>query len=160
MDHLTKKLLCEFSTNEMITDGIFLQNEKMMAMAQKKWTYVYDNTGMELHCLKQFNNVTKLHYLPHHFLLTSINQTSEFVMTRALFRNYSRVNFVGHFWKKFTVPALIYNTHIISIVVHTYTLINVMNTIICTFISKFQLLSYYEKFSFFYSDATFKNSKT
>ena len=80
MDHLTKKLLCEFSTNEMITDGIFLQNEKMMAMAQKKWTYVYDNTGMELHCLKQFNNVTKLHYLPHHFLLTSINQTSEFVI--------------------------------------------------------------------------------
>ena len=82
MDHLTKKLLCEFSTNEMITDGIFLQNEKMIAMAQKKWTYVYDNTGMELHCLKQFNNVTKLHYLPHHFLLTSVNQTSKFDFCR------------------------------------------------------------------------------
>merc|ERR1711892_9144 len=75
MDHLTKKLLCEFSTQEQITDGIFMQNEKMLALAQRKWTYVYDNKGIELHCLKQFNNVTKLHYLPHHFLLTSINQT-------------------------------------------------------------------------------------
>ena len=64
--------------NIVITDGVFLQNEKMMAMAQKKWTYVYDNTGTEIHCLKQFNNVTKLQYLPHHFLLASINLTSKF----------------------------------------------------------------------------------
>ena len=45
----------------------------MIACAQKKWTYIYDSQGTELHCLKQMNNVNKLHYLPFHFLMTSIN---------------------------------------------------------------------------------------
>jgi len=73
IDHLAKKPLCEFSTNEIITDSIFLKNEMMIACAQKKWTYIYDSQGTELHCLKQMNNVNKLHYLPFHFLMTSIN---------------------------------------------------------------------------------------
>jgi len=73
IDHLTKQPKAEFSTNEVVTDAIFLQNEKMMAVAQKKWTYVYDNQGIELHCLKTMNNVNRLTYLPHHFLLSAIN---------------------------------------------------------------------------------------
>ena len=74
MDHLSKKLLTEFSTNEVINDAQFLQNELMIAVAQQKWTYVYDNKGIELHCLKKMNNVIKLQYLPFHFLMTSLNK--------------------------------------------------------------------------------------
>jgi len=57
-------------------DAIFLQNEKLMAIAQKKWTYVYDNQGTEIHCLKKTDRVNKMNYLPYHFLLASINRLS------------------------------------------------------------------------------------
>lgn len=73
IDHISKRPQCEFSTKEVISDAVFLQNEKMMAIAQKKWTYVYDNQGVEIHCLKSSNNVNKMVYLPHHFLLSTIN---------------------------------------------------------------------------------------
>ena len=54
----------------------------MIACAQKKWTYIYDSQGTELHCLKQMNNVNKLHYLPFHFLMTSINSHGKNLKSR------------------------------------------------------------------------------
>ncbi|CBY23763.1 unnamed protein product [Oikopleura dioica] len=74
IDHYTKMPKCEFSVKEKISDAIFLQNEKLMAIAQKKWTYVYDNQGTEIHCLKKTDRVNKMNYLPYHFLLASINR--------------------------------------------------------------------------------------
>lgn len=52
--------------------GRFLHNEMMFAVAQKRYLYIYDHTGMELHCLKKHTHVNCLTFLPYHFLLVSV----------------------------------------------------------------------------------------
>jgi len=53
----------------------FLHDNTYFATAQKKYAYIYDRDGVELHCLKKHGRPAKLEFLPHHFLLATTVRT-------------------------------------------------------------------------------------
>jgi U3 small nucleolar RNA-associated protein 7 len=63
---------CEFHVKEHIRDMVYLHDETLFAVAQKKYVYMYDNQGTEVHVLKEHIDVNRLCFLPFHFLLGSI----------------------------------------------------------------------------------------
>jgi len=71
-DWKTGALGCEAQFGESVRDVCWLQNEMMFATAQKRYVYIYDNTGAEIHVLRQHVDPQCLQYLPYHFLLASV----------------------------------------------------------------------------------------
>ncbi|KAJ7567745.1 hypothetical protein O6H91_01G005000 [Diphasiastrum complanatum] len=74
LDWKEARLLTEIQVRETTRDVKFLHNELFFAAAQKKYVYIYDKKGVEIHCLKSHLCPLKLEYLPHHFLLTTIDK--------------------------------------------------------------------------------------
>ncbi|KAK9810541.1 hypothetical protein WJX72_012424 [[Myrmecia] bisecta] len=66
------KPVCELQVRETVRDVKFLHNEQFFAAAQRKYVYIYDKRGIEVHCLKEHTQIRRLEFLPYHFLLASI----------------------------------------------------------------------------------------
>eukprot|EP00920_Eleutheroschizon_duboscqi_P034943 GHVT01084143.1.p1 GENE.GHVT01084143.1~~GHVT01084143.1.p1 ORF type:complete len:572 (-),score=163.27 GHVT01084143.1:377-2092(-) len=77
MDVHTLAPVTEVHVNETVRDVQPLHNFNMFAAAQKKYLYIYDRDGLELHCLRDQQVVHKLEYLPFHFLLVSVGESGE-----------------------------------------------------------------------------------
>lgn len=64
--------------NEQINDVHFLHDHTLFAVAQKKYIYIYDREGIEIHCIRDHvMSPYKLDFLPYHFLLCSIGEFGE-----------------------------------------------------------------------------------
>ncbi|GME49156.1 hypothetical protein GTA08_BOTSDO00730 [Neofusicoccum parvum] len=72
MDWRDGKLGCELQLGETVRDAKWLHNNQAFAVAQKKYVYIYDHQGIEVHKLQKHIDVTHLEFLPYHFLLASI----------------------------------------------------------------------------------------
>ncbi|SNX81487.1 related to UTP7 - nucleolar protein, component of the small subunit processome [Melanopsichium pennsylvanicum] len=74
-DWQTGKLSCEIQVRETVRDVKWLHSNSFFAAAQKKYVYIYDDAGIEIHKLKQHTDVNRLEFLPYHFLLASVGAT-------------------------------------------------------------------------------------
>ncbi|EJT97757.1 WD40 repeat-like protein [Dacryopinax primogenitus] len=68
-------VLAELQLRESVRDITFLHDYTMFAVAQKKYVYIYDASGVELHRLSTHVDVNRLEFLPYHFLLVSVGNS-------------------------------------------------------------------------------------
>ncbi|RFU25400.1 hypothetical protein B7463_g10935, partial [Scytalidium lignicola] len=72
MDWREGKLGCELQLGETVRDVKWLHNNQFFAAAQKKYVYIYDRAGVEIHCLTKHIEVTHMEFLPYHYLLATV----------------------------------------------------------------------------------------
>lgn len=74
-DCQTGTVHAELQLQETCRDITFLHDQTYFAVAQKKYVYIYDHDGVELHCLKSHIEPTRLEFLPYHWLLASVGNS-------------------------------------------------------------------------------------
>ncbi|KAL3799006.1 hypothetical protein HJC23_005145 [Cyclotella cryptica] len=72
IDQHTMGLRTEFHLGETARDACFLHNGMMMAVAQEKNVFIYDENGVEIHRLDAHKRVFGMEFLPYHWLLATI----------------------------------------------------------------------------------------
>lgn len=75
MDCQRTQLKMENQYRDKFYDVHFLHNEHLWAASQSKYTYIYDDKGVEIHCMKGLERTYKLDFLPYHFLLTAVGHS-------------------------------------------------------------------------------------
>lgn len=75
VDWQRRSVQCEVQVQETTRDVCFLHNETFFAAAQKKYVFIYDKRGIEIHCLRDHTEPNVLQFLPHHFLLASVGKS-------------------------------------------------------------------------------------
>ncbi|KAL8901923.1 MAG: hypothetical protein Q9207_004964 [Kuettlingeria erythrocarpa] len=63
---------CELQLGETVRDARWLHNNQYFAVAQRKYVYIYDHAGVEIHCLQKHIDVHHMQFLPYHFLLATV----------------------------------------------------------------------------------------
>ncbi|KAG6901199.1 hypothetical protein C0995_015482 [Termitomyces sp. Mi166 len=74
-DWMVGTLHSELQLQETCRDITFLHDQSHYAVAQKKYVFIYDRDGVELHCLKSHLEPTRLEFLPYHWLLASASNS-------------------------------------------------------------------------------------
>ncbi|KAI0249265.1 BING4CT-domain-containing protein [Lactifluus subvellereus] len=74
-DWRTGTMHSELQLRETCRDITFLQDHSHYAVAQKKYVFIYDRDGVELHRLKSHIEPTRLEFLPFHWLLATVGNT-------------------------------------------------------------------------------------
>lgn len=73
----TMKISAELQLKETIRAVQPLHSHMMFAVAQSKHVYIYDHSGVELHCLKGHDYTSHLDFLPYHYLLVTSGEYSD-----------------------------------------------------------------------------------
>ncbi|KAL8272938.1 hypothetical protein Esti_003106 [Eimeria stiedai] len=79
LDCQSLKTLCELNVKETVRDVKFLQDHTFWAAAQKKYVYIYDSQGIEIHCLRDLMMTYCLDFLPYHYLMVSVGEFGQLV---------------------------------------------------------------------------------
>ncbi|KAH8109904.1 BING4CT-domain-containing protein [Phellopilus nigrolimitatus] len=71
-DWQTGTVHAELQLRETCRDVTYLHDQSHFAVAQKKYVFIYDQNGVELHKLSHHLEPTRLEFLPYHWLLASV----------------------------------------------------------------------------------------
>merc|ERR1712217_614502 len=64
----------DIQVKEKIHDVKFLNTNQLLAVAQKKYIFIYDKHGSEINCLVNHLGAQRLEFLRHHMLLASVGK--------------------------------------------------------------------------------------